>query len=117
MYINGCEAWVNASLHCMQGISMIFKSMAIVYVSWSWHGVIVSLIIAIVASLLEHEKLYCIAPWCLLQKMLQVAVYMVRKLLPVVTTHHHALKTAIARNWEVEEEVDGVRIQVWYFTS
>ena len=45
-------------------------------------------------------------------KKLQVAVYMVRKLLPVVTTHHHALKTAIARNWEVEEEVDGVRIQV-----
>ena len=96
---------------------MIFKSMVIYYVSWSSKEVTVSLIIAIVASLLEHEK--AILPCSLMSptKMLQVAAYMVRKLLPVVTTHHHALKTAIARNWEVEEEVDGVRIQVWYFTS
>ena len=98
---------------------MIFKSMVIWYVSWLSKEATVSLIIAIVASLLEHEKSYTLSipeDVCY-KKMLQVAVYMVRKLLPVVTTHHHALKTAIARNWEVEEEVDGVRIQVWYFTS
>lgn len=37
---------------------------------------------------------------------------MIRKLLPIVTTHQHILKTAIARRWEVEEEIDGVKIQV-----